>query len=96
VPAIVTVALYNVSIANAQANMECSFDSNRPYNTNVGLFDQMMKYLYENHFKVLTYKQLQYNTQTNTFYLNQTNTANPTKFYSIDVTDTNKIVPKLQ
>jgi peptidoglycan/xylan/chitin deacetylase (PgdA/CDA1 family) len=43
--------------------------TNRPYNTNVGLFDQFMKYLYENHFKVLTYKQLGYNTQTNTFYL---------------------------
>jgi len=43
--------------------------TNRPYNTNVGVFDQLMKYLYENHFKVLTYKQLGYNTQTNTFYL---------------------------
>jgi peptidoglycan/xylan/chitin deacetylase (PgdA/CDA1 family) len=43
--------------------------TNRPYNTNVGLFDQLMKYLYENHFKVLTYKQLGYNTHSNTFYL---------------------------
>jgi peptidoglycan/xylan/chitin deacetylase (PgdA/CDA1 family) len=43
--------------------------TNRPYNTNVGLFDQLMKYLYENHFKVLTYKELRYNTQANTFYL---------------------------
>jgi peptidoglycan/xylan/chitin deacetylase (PgdA/CDA1 family) len=43
--------------------------TNRPYNTNVGLFDQLMKYLYDNHFKVLTYKQLGYNTHTNTFYL---------------------------
>src|SRR5215831_17770021 len=68
--------------------------TNRPYNTNAGLFDQMMKYLYENHFKVLTYKQLEYNTQTHTFYLNRTNTANPTKFYNIDVTGMNKIVPK--
>ncbi|MGA9148930.1 MAG: polysaccharide deacetylase family protein, partial [Candidatus Nitrosopolaris sp.] len=40
--------------------------TNRPYNTNVGLFDQLMKYLYENHFKVLTYKQLAYDTHTNT------------------------------
>ena len=31
--------------------------TNRPYYTNAGLFDQLMKYLYENHFKVLTYKQ---------------------------------------
>ncbi|HYA82495.1 MAG TPA: hypothetical protein VEH06_03465 [Candidatus Bathyarchaeia archaeon] len=44
--------------------------TNRPYNTNVALFDQLMKYLYENHFKVLTYKQLGYNTEANTFYLN--------------------------
>jgi peptidoglycan/xylan/chitin deacetylase (PgdA/CDA1 family) len=44
--------------------------TNRPYYTNVGLFGQLMKYLYENHFKVLTYRQLGYNTKTNTFYLN--------------------------
>ena len=47
-----------------------TFTTNRPYNTNVGLFDQLMKYLYENHFKVLTYEQLGYNTDANTFYLN--------------------------
>ncbi|MGC2575228.1 MAG: polysaccharide deacetylase family protein [Candidatus Nitrosopolaris sp.] len=43
--------------------------TNRPYYTNAELFDQLMKYLYENHFKVLTYRQLGYNAQTNTFYL---------------------------
>ena len=43
--------------------------TNRPYNTNVGLFDQFMKYLYENHFKVLTYKHLGYNLHINKFYL---------------------------
>jgi len=47
-----------------------TFTTNRPYNTNAGLFDQLMKYLYENHFKVLTYKQLGYDTHANTFYLN--------------------------
>jgi hypothetical protein len=47
-----------------------TFTTNRPYNTNAGLFDQLMKYLYENHIKVLTYKQLGYNTEANTFYLN--------------------------
>ena len=57
-------------------------------------FDQMMKYLYENYFRVLTYKQLEYNTQTNKFYLKQTNRANPTKFYNIDVTGMDKIVSK--
>ncbi|HXX97763.1 MAG TPA: hypothetical protein VEL11_11685 [Candidatus Bathyarchaeia archaeon] len=44
--------------------------TNRPSYTNVGLFGQLMKYLYENHFKVLTYRQLGHNTKTNTFYLN--------------------------
>jgi hypothetical protein len=47
--------------------------TNRPYYTNAELFDQSMKYLYENHFKVLTYKQLGYNPQTNTFYLKFSN-----------------------
>ena len=44
--------------------------ANRPYYTNAGLFDQLMKYLYENHFKVLTYEHLGFNTHVNTFYLN--------------------------
>ena len=43
--------------------------TNRPYYTNAEL-NQLMKYLHENHFKVLTYKQLGYNTESNTFYLN--------------------------
>ena len=43
--------------------------TNRPYYTNAILFDQLMKYLHDNGFKVLTFKQLGYNTQTNTFYL---------------------------
>jgi peptidoglycan/xylan/chitin deacetylase (PgdA/CDA1 family) len=43
--------------------------TNRPYYTNAILFDQLMKYLHDNGFKVLTFKQLEYNTQTNTFYL---------------------------
>ena len=68
--------------------------TNRPYYTNAELFDQLMKYLYENHFRVLTYKQLEYNTQTNTFYLNESNPQNLTKFYNIDMTGMNGIVPK--
>jgi len=43
--------------------------TNVPYRTNSGLFDQLMKYLHDNGFKVLTFKQLGYNTQSNTFYL---------------------------
>ena len=42
---------------------------NNPYTTNVGLFNQLMKYLHDNGFKVLTFKQLGYDTNTNTFYL---------------------------
>ena len=43
--------------------------TNKPYSINPAFFDQLMKYLYENHFKVLTYNELRYNTRTNTFYL---------------------------
>jgi hypothetical protein len=44
-------------------------ETNAPYSTYVSLFDQEMKYLHDNGFKVLTMKDLGYNTQTNTFYL---------------------------
>ena len=63
--------------------------TDRPYYTNAELFDRLMKYLYENHFRVLTYKQLEYNTQTNTFYLKESNPAN-----NIDMTGMSRIVPK--
>jgi peptidoglycan/xylan/chitin deacetylase (PgdA/CDA1 family) len=43
--------------------------TNRPYYTNSGLFDQLMKYLHDNGFRVLNFKQLGYNPQSNTFYL---------------------------
>ena len=44
--------------------------TNKPYYTNAGMFDKFMKYLHDNGFKVLTLKQLGYDTKTNTFYLN--------------------------
>ena len=44
-------------------------NTNLPYHTNSGLFDQLMKYLHDNGFRVLNFKQLGYNTQSNTFYL---------------------------
>ena len=44
-------------------------ETNNPYTTNVDLFDQLMKYLHDNGFKVLTFKQLGFDTNTNTFYL---------------------------
>jgi peptidoglycan/xylan/chitin deacetylase (PgdA/CDA1 family) len=43
--------------------------TNHRYYTNAGLFDQLMKYLHDNGFRVLTLKQIGYNTQSNTFYL---------------------------
>jgi peptidoglycan/xylan/chitin deacetylase (PgdA/CDA1 family) len=56
--AVPLITLHNVDLA-----------TNMPYHTNSGLFDQLMKYLHDNGFRVLTLKQLAYNTQTNTFYL---------------------------
>jgi peptidoglycan/xylan/chitin deacetylase (PgdA/CDA1 family) len=44
--------------------------TNHPYCTNAGLFDKFMKYLHDNGFKVLTLKQIGYDTKSNTFYLN--------------------------
>jgi len=43
--------------------------TNKPYYTNAGILDKFMKYLHDNGFKVLTLKQIGYDTQTNTFYL---------------------------
>ena len=45
-------------------------DNNMPYSTDVILFEQDMKYLHDNGFKVLTMNQLGYNPQNNSFYLN--------------------------
>ncbi len=43
--------------------------TNKPYYTNAGLFDKLMKYLHDNDFRVLILKQIGYDTQINTFYL---------------------------
>jgi peptidoglycan/xylan/chitin deacetylase (PgdA/CDA1 family) len=43
--------------------------TNKPYYTNAGIFDKFMKYLHDNGFKVLNFKQVGYNTQSNKFYL---------------------------
>ena len=43
--------------------------TNKPYYTNAGMFDKFMKYLHDNGFRVLNFKQIGYNTQSNTFYL---------------------------
>jgi len=56
--AVPLITLHNVDLA-----------TNMPYHTNSGLFDQLMKYLHDNDFRVLTLKHLAYNAQTNTFYL---------------------------
>ncbi|MGC2668837.1 MAG: polysaccharide deacetylase family protein [Candidatus Nitrosopolaris sp.] len=43
--------------------------TNKPYYTNAGIFDKFMKYLHDNGFRVLNFKQVGYNTQSNTAYL---------------------------
>jgi peptidoglycan/xylan/chitin deacetylase (PgdA/CDA1 family) len=43
--------------------------TNKPYYTNAGIFDKFMKYLHDNGFRVLNFKQIGYNMQNNTFYL---------------------------
>jgi hypothetical protein len=72
-----------------------------PYSTDVSLFDREMKYLYDNGFKVLTVKDLGYDTKNNFLYIKpsvaQLTAADPvnlTKFYSINVTRMNGTVPK--
>jgi peptidoglycan/xylan/chitin deacetylase (PgdA/CDA1 family) len=67
--------------------------TNKPYYTNAGLFDQLMKYLHDKGFRVLTLKQIGYDTQTNSFYLKNspetnsavtTNTTNASDTLSIN------------
>jgi biotin operon repressor len=72
-----------------------------PDSTDVTLFDREMKYLHDNGFKVLTVNDLGYDTKNNFLYIKpsvaQLTAANPvnlTKFYSINVTGINGIVPK--
>ena len=72
-----------------------------PYSTDVTLFDQEMKYLHDNSFKVLTVNDLGYDTKNNFLYIKpsvaQLTVANPvsqTKFYSINVTGTNRVTLK--
>ena len=43
--------------------------TNQPYITNVGLFDQLMKYLHDNGFRVLTMANLGYDTASSTLYM---------------------------
>jgi hypothetical protein len=43
--------------------------TNKPYYTNAGLFDKFIKYLHDNGFKVLTLRQIGYDTNTDTFHL---------------------------
>jgi peptidoglycan/xylan/chitin deacetylase (PgdA/CDA1 family) len=43
--------------------------TNQPYITNVSLFDQLIKYLHDNGFKVLTMANLGYDTKSNTIFI---------------------------
>ena len=42
---------------------------NKPYSTNVAIFDQLMKYLHDNGFRVLSMNKLGYYAKNNAFYL---------------------------
>jgi len=72
-----------------------------PYSTDVTLFDQEMKYLHDNSFKVLTVNDLGYDTKNNFLYIKPSvaqltvaNHVSQTKFYSINVTGTNRVTLK--
>jgi polysaccharide deacetylase len=72
-----------------------------PYSTDVTLFDQEMKYLHDNGFKVLTINDLGYDTKNNFLYIKPSvaqlmgaNPVNLTKFNSINVTGMNGMIPK--
>jgi peptidoglycan/xylan/chitin deacetylase (PgdA/CDA1 family) len=43
--------------------------TNKPYYTNAGIFDQLMKYLHDNGFRVLSMNNLGYDAKNNVFYL---------------------------
>ena len=43
--------------------------NNVPYTTNVGIFDQLMKYLHDNGFRVLSMNNLGYDAKNNAFYI---------------------------
>jgi peptidoglycan/xylan/chitin deacetylase (PgdA/CDA1 family) len=56
--AIPLITFHNVALTN-----------NHPYYTNAGMFDKFMKYLHDNGFKVLTLKQIGYDTNNNIFFI---------------------------
>ncbi|MGA9154825.1 MAG: polysaccharide deacetylase family protein [Candidatus Nitrosopolaris sp.] len=56
--AIPLITFHNVALTN-----------NHPYYTNAGMFDKFMKYLHDNGFKVLTLKQIWYDTNNNIFFI---------------------------
>jgi hypothetical protein len=41
----------------------------KPYSTNVVIFDQLMKYLHDNGFRVLSMNNLGYNAKNNVFFI---------------------------
>jgi peptidoglycan/xylan/chitin deacetylase (PgdA/CDA1 family) len=65
--------------------------TNKPYYTNVGLFDQLMKYLHDNGFRVLKSKQIGYDTQTSSFYLKNSPETNTGVTNTTNASDTSNI-----
>jgi len=56
--AIPVIAFHNVGLA-----------TNKAYSTNVGLFAELMKYVHDNGFLVLSMANLGYDPKSNTFYV---------------------------
>src|SRR5215469_10930740 len=56
--AILLITFHNVALTN-----------NHPYYTNADTYEKFMKYLHDNGFKILTLKQIEYNTYINIFYV---------------------------
>jgi hypothetical protein len=47
-------------------------NSKKPFSTDIGLFEEEMKYLYDNGFKVITMDKITYDPSTDLLYVNQT------------------------
>jgi hypothetical protein len=52
-------------------------NSRKPFSTDIGLFDEEMKYLHDNAFRVITMDKIRFDTNTNYLYVNQTAVDHP-------------------
>jgi hypothetical protein len=76
--AIPLITFHNVALTN-----------NHAYYTNAGMFDKFMKYLHDNGFKVLTLKQIGYDTNNNIFYIKNSHETRIVSITNNTVTSSN-------